>query len=96
MAMLRLIWPAPRVPPRNLTEDEFISEFSVLADRDFAGLPPGPVVVEGLDAQYRVAWRAHYKNARGLSQLLRQLCEERDVRLRERAGQSRASKGGSP
>jgi hypothetical protein len=80
MAMLRLTWPAQHAPWRHLSEDAFISEFEPLAAQDFAGLPEGPVVVEGLDAKYRVAWRAHYKSAQGLAQLLKQLLEERAVK----------------
>jgi len=96
MAMLRLIWPAPRVVPRHLSEDDFIREFTALAERGFVGLPTGPLVVEGLDAQFRVAWRAHYKSVSGLSQLLRQLCDEREVRRRARSERGGHRTGGSP
>jgi hypothetical protein len=83
MTMLRLTWSASRTAVRYLSEDEFISQFSeLIACAGDGGLPPGPVLVEGLDEQSRVAWRAHYASAHGLAQLHRQLCEEREIRLR--------------
>lgn len=88
MAKLRLIWSARKDLSRQVSEDELIAELEHLAEHGFAGLPEGPVVVEGLDARHCVAWRAHYKNAQGLAQLLHQLSVERSVRQRERATHS--------
>jgi hypothetical protein len=79
--MLRLVWRSTSLRPRLLSEDEFIREFEPLAAIGFAGAPPGPVWVEGLDATQRVCWTGHYRSAEGLAALLRQLVEERDKGL---------------
>lgn len=80
--MLRLTWRSTVAPPRLLREDDFIREFEALAAQGFAGAPPGPVRIEGLDEAGRVAWTGHYRGAEGLRALLRQLVEERDKGLR--------------
>jgi hypothetical protein len=77
--MLRLTWAAAGPSPVLLSDDEFIREFEPLAERDFAGAPAGTLIVEGLDAQQRVCWSAHYKSVHGVVALLRQLREERQL-----------------
>ena len=79
--MLRLVWRSTSVPPRLLSEDEFIREFSALAAQGFAGAAPGAIRVEGLDEAGRLAWTGHYRSAEGLRALLHQLLEERDKGL---------------
>jgi hypothetical protein len=67
---------------RTFERDEFIREFEPLAERNFAGVPAGTLLVEGLDAQQRVCWSAHYKSVHGVVALLRQLREERRLAAR--------------
>jgi hypothetical protein len=85
MRMLRLCWPNRRAPTRRLSTADFINEFGDYGRRDWARLPSGPVLVEGFDVQFRVAWRAYYKSACGLEQLVRQLRVEHS---REEGGPS--------
>ena len=91
MLKLRLRWPASTIAPWTLTEAEFIHEFGELSASGWANLPPGPVVVHGVDEQDRVAWTGHYTRGVELSRLLRQLLEEREIRMRTAHGVSRRS-----
>ncbi len=86
--MIRWIWRAAPTPLRTLTEDQFIAELLRLVECAFEGAPEGPVIIESLDAQQRVLWRAYYRQPHQLLGLARQLFDERA--LRERA-QARAS-----
>jgi hypothetical protein len=82
MPKLRLHWPASEVPAWILSEAEFINEFEALSPRDWANLPRGPVVAQGLDDRERVAWTGHYTTSLELGRLLRQLIEEREILAR--------------
>ncbi len=64
-------------PPRVLSEDEFIREIEQLEASGFAGQAPGPVNIDGLDADGRVCWHAHYTSVRQLADLKQQLLSER-------------------
>jgi hypothetical protein len=82
--MLRVTWRESSLRPRVLSEEDFLREFEALASRDFVGSPTGQLLVEGLDAQHRVAWCGHYRSARELGVLVRQLREERAWREKRR------------
>jgi len=77
--MLRITLPREPSARRTLTEDEFIEEIEGLQVGGFADAPLGPVTVEALDAEGRVAWRAYYGSFARLGQLARELLAERSL-----------------
>jgi hypothetical protein len=74
--VLRLTWDRGSTRRRLMTQGEFIREFQGLKDEEWSALPAGPILVEGLDRDQRLAWCGHYKDAQGLRKLLRQLVAE--------------------
>ena len=69
-------------PPRVLSEDEFIREIEQLEAAGFATALPGPVSVEAFDGEGRVCWRAYYASMERLTELAKQLAQERKVTSR--------------
>lgn len=77
--MIRIALKRSGIPPRLLSEEEFIHEFQGFEAVGFAGAARGPVSVEAFDAGGRLCWRAHYTSVERLAELARDMSREREM-----------------